>query len=694
MPTYLAPAVYVEERSTGARPIAGVSTSTAAFVGVTERGPVGRATLVTSFAEFVKRFGGPIPIIPGSSEHYLYYSVRHFFDLGGTRCYVVRVAHYNNISDPTTLTAVPATATFPGQQLNGAAVANALQVAAISPGTWGTALQVEVISSSRFQLRLASSIAAGNATAIDLVRNTEVVRGSVLYLVHEIAGVVGSVNTTTNSVDFAGPLLQSGAPSTASIATGAVAFTPDFSAATSTNLAAALNLNTANPPASGAMVLTSVAGLSPGSALHFVVDAALVVVLSVEQTTSGGTPITRAVIAPVATPIALPTLPQTGTTVYARDFGLRVRLNGDVIESHSNLSLAATNTADYVNDRLGPDSGASEYIVATEPSAATADNIVMPNVGFTALAGSASDGLANLSVTDFAGSVLARNGLHALDPIEDASILVVPPSRITSAAIPLPLTHQQNLTGAIITYVDGRRDMFYIMDPPPPSGDQVQAVRTFRGNFSSSYAGIYFPWLRVGHPVTNQRLSVPPSGAVAGVFARSDVRRGVHKAPAGTDVGILSVAAGVAHMVTRGQNDILYPENINAIRNLREGIVVWGSRTISADPLWQQVSIRRLFIFLERSIEVSTQWTVFEPNDPSLWKTIERTIKGFLRIQWLEGKLVGDSEEQAFFVRCNAETNPPEVVDAGQVVTEIGVAPSRPAEFVVFRIRQFAGRVG
>ncbi len=691
MPTYLAPSVYVEERSTGARPIPGVSTSTAAFVGVTERGPVGRATLVTSFGEFVKRFGGPLRIVPGAIEHYLYHSVHHFFDLGGTRCYIVRVAHYTNIDDATTLTAAPATANFSGQQLGGAAVANALRVAAISPGLWGTTLQVQVVSSSKFRIPLAATIAAGNATFIDLAPNTDVVPGSVLYLVHEIAGVVASADAATRSVAFAGPLTEGGAPSVRTIADGTAAFAPDFRLMTATDLAAPLDLNVTNPPAAGAMVFDSVAGLTPGSAIHFAVAQALVVVLSVGVTSVGGNPAMRAVIAPVAAPLALPALPLAATSVYARDFTLRVRLNGDVIETHENLSLAATNAADFVNDRLGPESGASQFIVASEPSAATADNIVVPNVAFTALAGAPNDGLTNLSVSDFVGSGLVQNGLHALDSIEDASILVAPPSRIISVAVPNPLTHQVTLTSQVIAWVENRRDMFYIIDPPPPGADPVQTVRTFRANFSSSYAGIYFPWIRIDDALSGQRISVPPSGAVAGVYARSDGRRGVHKAPAGTDVGILGVAAGTSHLVTRGENDILYPENINAIRNLREGIVVWGSRTISADPLWQQVSIRRLFIFLERSIETGTQWVVFEPNDPSLWKTIERTIKAFLRIQWLEGKLVGESEEQAFFVRCNAETNPQEVRDAGQVVTEIGVAPSRPAEFVVFRIRQFAG---
>jgi phage tail sheath protein FI len=144
-------------------------------------------------------------------------------------------------------------------------------------------------------------------------------------------------------------------------------------------------------------------------------------------------------------------------------------------------------------------------------------------------------------------------------------------------------------------------------------------------------------------------------------------------------------------VLTKADNDTLHGNRVNAIRNFPEGIVVWGTRTLSADPEWNYVNVQRLFIFLEQSIKNGTQWAAFEPNDVSLWKKLRRNISAFLRIQWLEGKLVGATEEQAFYVKCDAETNPPEIVDAGMVITEIGVAPSKPAEFVVFRIRQIAG---
>lgn len=699
MPTYLAPGVFVEEINSGARPIAGVSTSTAAFIGVTERGPVGKAVLVTGFAAFAKKFGGPIGIAPGVREHYLYYGVRHFFELGGTRCYVVRVAHYNNINNSATLQALPAELLLNAQQLNGTAVAGAVRVRAISPGTWGTALQVAAASTSRFSLPIGEAIAAGNFTSIVLPANTDVVPGTVLQLVHEITGVVTGVVTDPASASFGNltfgePLLEGGGASIATLSAAApvAAFKPDFSMMTTTNLAADVVLNTQNPPVTTPIRLTSVAGLAPGDSIHFAVAQALVVVLAIEATTIGVVPAMRAVIAPAATPVALPTLPLNRTRVYARDFALQVRLNGDVIETHANLSLVASHPT-HVDKVLGEHTGGSQYITAIEPNPLASDLVVMRNTAATSLAGAASDGLTDLSVSDFVGSDLAKNGLRAFDAIEDASILVIGYSRLAPTGATDPLANQSNLTAQAISYVNNRKDMFYIVDPPRTSATSAVAdVRTFRAPFNSSYAGIYFSWIEVDDLLTGLPVIAPPAGAVAGVFARSDAQRGVHKAPAGFDVGLLSVASGLAHNTTRGENDVIYPLKINAIRNTTEGIVVWGSRTLSADPLWEQVSIRRLFIFLERSIQLGTGWVVFEPNDPMLWKTIERSVRGFLRVQWLEGKFFGATEDEAFFVRCNAETNPPEVVDAGMVVTEIGVSPSRPAEFVVFRIFQFAGR--
>ena len=692
MPTYNAPGVYVEERSTGARPIAGVSTSTAAFVGVAERGPMGKAILITGFAEFARKFGGPIRIIPNNTEHYLYYAVRHFFEHGGTRCYVVRTAHYTNIST-TTSDAAAAESFFNAIQVDGTAVTGALRVAASSPGMWGANVWVEVKPSSKFQVTLAADIASGPASSINLAPNDVVVPGTVLHLIQEVTGVVASVDAAANTVTFGSELLLGNAEAILTIPAAAKVFKPDFSVSTTlTNL---LTLTAATNPPTAAVQLGNVAGLAPGDAIHFILEEKLVRVFATEATGPAATDPMRAIIATSGT-VTMPALPSASTRAYARDFTVRVGFRPgttvEVAETHPNLSLIKEHPTDYVNDRLGEDTGGSQYIVANEVSTSTAAEVLTTGVAFAALGGTPSDGLTSLAITDFEGSDLAKNGLHALDAVDDASILVIGYSRIGTTT-PAVVANQLNLAKLAIAWVEKRKDMIYIIDPPRTSTNTaVDDVRTFKSTLSSTYAALYFPWILATDQRTGQNVMMPPSGAIAGIYARSDGNRGVHKAPAGIDVGLVSTATGTAHLVTPGENDVLYPLNINAIRNLTDGIVVWGSRTIAADPLWLQINVRRLFIFIERSIQLGTNWVVFEPNDASLWKTIERSVKGFLRIQWREGKLVGAKEEEAFFVRCNEETNPPEVVDSGMVVTEIGVAPSRPAEFVVFRIFQFAGR--
>jgi Bacteriophage tail sheath protein len=204
------------------------------------------------------------------------------------------------------------------------------------------------------------------------------------------------------------------------------------------------------------------------------------------------------------------------------------------------------------------------------------------------------------------------------------------------------------------------------------------------------YAAAYFPWIRVRDAINpDQLVSVPPSGHIAGICARTDVQRGVHKAPANVS---LRGALGVTQSLTKSDQDVLNPVGVNCIRFFsREGVLVWGARTLAPSASnWRYLSVRRLFNMVEESIQRSTRWVVFEPNDRPLWKAIRRDISAFLTILWRQGALMGATPEQAFFVKCDEETNPPEVIDAGQVVTIVGMAPVKPAEFVIFRIGQSA----
>jgi hypothetical protein len=217
---------------------------------------------------------------------------------------------------------------------------------------------------------------------------------------------------------------------------------------------------------------------------------------------------------------------------------------------------------------------------------------------------------------------------------------------------------------------------------------------------NSDYAAFYFPWLQVFDPALKAQtpdsdglIYVPPSGYMAGVYARVDTNRGVHKAPANETVfGVL----GLKYRLSKAQQGLLNPQGVNCIRDLNGNIRVWGARTLGGDSNgeWKYINVRRLFIFLRESIDEGTQFAVFEPNDPSLWAKITRNVTAFLTNVWRDGALFGTTPQEAFFVKCDTETNPPEVRDAGQVITEIGVAVTKPAEFVIFRISQWAGAGG
>ena len=226
---------------------------------------------------------------------------------------------------------------------------------------------------------------------------------------------------------------------------------------------------------------------------------------------------------------------------------------------------------------------------------------------------------------------------------------------------------------------------------PAPSPDTRRQQSAYRPR-QSDYAAFYYPWIVVRDPVSGSLVSTPPSGHLAGVWARTDATRGVHKAPANEPV---VGAVDLVRRVSRGEQELLNPAGVNCIRYFPgEGIRVWGARTLAAeaDP-FRYINVRRLTNMLKESIAVGTRWIVFEPNDYTLWASIRRDINAFLTNVWRDGALLGRTPQEAFFVACDAETNPPEVRDAGQVVTVIGIAPVKPAEFVIFRLMQSADAI-
>jgi phage tail sheath protein FI len=236
------------------------------------------------------------------------------------------------------------------------------------------------------------------------------------------------------------------------------------------------------------------------------------------------------------------------------------------------------------------------------------------------------------------------------------------------------------------------KDRFAILDSAEEvSGDLTATNINPPGN--SDYAAFYFPWIQVFDPAASDRIYVAPSGHMAGIYARVDTARGVHKAPANE---VVRGALGLRYPISKAVQDGLNPPGINCIRDLNGNITVWGARTLGGDDNgeWKYINVRRLFLFLRESIDEGTQWVVFEPNTPDLWAKITRNVTAFLTNVWRAGALFGNAPQEAFFVKCDEETNPPEVRDLGQVVTEIGVAVVKPAEFVIFRISQWAGPGG
>ena len=278
-------------------------------------------------------------------------------------------------------------------------------------------------------------------------------------------------------------------------------------------------------------------------------------------------------------------------------------------------------------------------------------------------------------------------GLAALSEVEDVAVVAMPDSTYfrdeRSAA---------EAVDALVAHCEAARFRFALIDPPENS--TVSEVLAFRSRVDTAYAALYYPWLRVsdlirtpGDGLPPSPLAVPPSGAVAGVFARSDREDGVHKAPASHLVrGITDLAAPVSAR----EQERLNPEGVNALRFVeRRGNVVWGARTLSSDPEWKYVNIRRLLIYLEHSIEKSIRWAVFEPNDERLWVTIRSTVEDFLGSVWRSGALIGTTPDQAFFVRCGRTTMTQNDLDNGRLVCEVGIAPVHPAEFVIVRIGQW-----
>ncbi|MPV48640.1 phage tail sheath family protein [Pseudactinotalea sp. HY160] len=295
-----------------------------------------------------------------------------------------------------------------------------------------------------------------------------------------------------------------------------------------------------------------------------------------------------------------------------------------------------------------------------------------------------------LGADDYVGDAAERTGFAGLEAIEDVTMLAVPDLMAAYEQGAIDLEGVQAVQLAMISHCELMGDRMAILDPPPNlNAQQIKEWRVDGAGYDSKYATLYWPYIKVFDPASGAATFVPPSGHMAGVWARSDDTRGVHKAPANE---VVRGAISLQTTITRAEHDLLNPVGINCVRSFPgRGIRIWGARTLSSDPAWRYLNVRRLFNYLEKSILIGTQWVVFEPNDDALWARIQRTIASFLVNEWRKGALFGLSPDEAFYVKCDRETNPAEAIDAGQVLCQIGVAPVKPAEFVIFQLAQFSG---
>src|SRR6266481_1912398 len=652
MPEYLSPGVYVEEVATGPRPIEGVSTSTAGFVGLTERGSV-QPRLVTSWQEYERCFGGYLP----RATSFLPFGVQGFFVNGGQRAFIARITGAGAIPAGINLSA-PTGNAAPGSN-------NVLVVEAIGPGTWGNHLLVSVGP---------ASLADPNS-----VDTRDLFRMRILY--YAPPGV---------PVPFVDPTVSG---------------------------------NLANPFRRAPDAFEDYDNLSPNEGdAQYVLSVVNVRSQLVQLAWANTTP----AVPPVPAPAGVPARPAdvgfgvTATLAFPTAVaGLSLVLNAAgpglwgnqvhvLIENEpANAALRQITITGFgrieVFHNLGAAplaaiNGGSRLVRASwspapppPPGLVNANGPAGANVGGgndTPLAGG-TDGAA-VTAQQFIGNpalpVNQIQGLAALESIDEVSILVVPDEVRTE--------YLGQVTNAVIDQCERLRDRFGIVSIAEGSSD-VGPINPPR---DSTYGAVYYPWIRILDPATQMDFTVPSAGHIAGIYARTDIERGVHKAPANEVVrGIVSRDLGpdrkpLEFTLSKGEHDILNPLGVDVIRDFRpqgRSVRVWGARTMTTDAMWKYVNVRRLFIFVEESIDEGTQWVVFEPNDETTWSAVVRSITGFLTTVWRSGALMGTTAAEAFFVKCDRTTMTSDDIDNGRLICLIGIAPVKPAEFVIFRISQF-----
>jgi phage tail sheath protein FI len=669
MPEYLAPGVYVEETSFRSKSIEGVSTTTTGFIGPTRFGPVEvEPEVITSLSQYEQTFGDRTQLYFRAADgtdlepmhNYMWHAVRAFFEEGGKRLYISRA-----------FLAVPGDDGFAFDWIspddsNGDPTIRFVRVHARHPG-WGGRMRV------RLTLRLGQNILTSETTSDPSAAAVPIVKGLLdgdvvwisnissplsstgtrpgrFYRAHKIEDPLTKEETWEFVVADATPSFT---PNSGSIAFGSEKtllsdLRPDAEPLASDEIRV-LTLDVTAMPLGSDIPPTTWSGLAlhPGHERAGEPDSVFARFADNDELDS---PALRRRIPIVfkresTAPDQLPAV-QDGLQLLDLMFRTNNSLEASVIDPRStNLSRSLDLLLDGGDDGQRP--GAAEYEGEAEE-----DSTI-------------------------------KTGLKGFEDIEDISIVAAPGS--TFGYENGYRSNASTILNLLISHAERMRYRIAVLDSG--DGQTVADVRAMRGRLDSKYAAFYYPWVRVLDPVTRQEIHLPPSGFVAGIYARNDVQRAVYKAPANE---VVNLAIGFEQFLNKGQQEVLNPEGINCFRFFEgRGMRLWGARTISSDPEWKYVNLRRYFAYLERSIDKGTQWAVFEPNGEALWANVRRTIEDFLLNEWQSGALLGDKPEKAFFVKCDRSTMTQNDLDNGRLICLIGIAPLRPAEFVIFRIGQW-----
>jgi uncharacterized protein len=748
MPEYLSPGVYVEEVDAGPKPIAAVSTSTAGMVGVTERGPTsGKPELVTSFAQFTRMFGGftgppddpaivnqwALDRAEGGRWWWFPLSVKGFFDNGGQRLYVKRVF----------ASGAAAASTVLGQGLladivdDAASGANRLRLEHLFGLEVGATVKVfngDTLAQIGPDFNVDAYDAAANRITLDATLPAEVLQGrnDFLEIVARSATPVPNADATlafeaasrgawandyfvetrpavemalnvlpdaavggnapTSSVVTATPPAGAGQPWTIEV-DDATGLADDDHVLVGgreqviDNVSAANRTFTITPgPAPGDAIPpgTMVRRLRSGNAANDttinVSAASRLYEGALIEFDNGTNKETRTVDSVAGDTV---TLSAGLAEVYfeghrARVIGISVRVldrDRNVMEGFGPLRLRDDGSNMYVVTHVN----ALSQLVRARTRAGYSDsdltNFPTGTGGIAAALSNGDDQLASLTPEDFVGADSGsgnRTGIQALEDIDEISICMVP--NVWSATV----------RSALITHCEVLKDRFAIVDPQ--DGLSIEGIRAFREPIDTKYAALYYPWVVLRDPLSRREVGVAPSGYMAGIYARTDVDRGVHKAPANV---VIRGISRIGQDVTKREQDMLNPRGINALRAFPNlGMRVWGARTLTSDMSWKYINVRRLFLMVEESIDEGTQWVVFEPNDEPLWARVRQSVSNFLLGVWRDGALAGATPDEAFYVICDSTTMTPTDQENGILICEIGIAPVFPAEFVVFRIQQ------